>query len=445
MKRVVFIIIAILASCASMSAQSLPSWVKQMPSEANAYIGIASAPISNPDYREAARLSALNEIAAQIAISIESTSFLKSLDVDGDAKQLFEQSINENLSAHLGGHEMVDSYMDDTNYYVFYKLDKFIYEEYIARKREEVIKAGLDNLVKGKNLEANGDLINALAMYAKGLELVEPYLNLSLDGMYSGRYVNVATELFLAYQSIFSGAAITTNNANLTVEALKTISEPVAVCLSKNGVVVPNVLMSAEFVAGDGHITPATKTDYTGTATFYVTNVTSKDDVQSIDIGIDDSVFATLPRAYLSLINMATLPVAKITLAVTSPIVTAYFDVKKNGIPECERLVRAIFTNNYFEVVDSPDADLYIEYATEFKMGREVDGELYNYKEYFCSLSVKIYNNGTKSLLGEYALPSTRVLVPENKSADQAAQMCAREMMKQFRVKLPAVLKNIKM
>ena len=73
------------------------------------------------------------------------------------------------------------------------------------------------------------------------------------------------------------------------VEAFKPCGEPLAVCLSKGGEVLPNVAMKAAFTSGDGVLTADTKTDASGTAVFYVTNVTSKLPIQTVEVRIDES------------------------------------------------------------------------------------------------------------------------------------------------------------
>ncbi len=445
MKRLLLITICALISVVAFAAKKAPSWISEFPNSEKAYIGIASAAKSESDYQEVARLTAIAKIAAQISVNVDSQSILKNQEVNESFKQSWEQRIQEKVALQLVDVEIVDSYESDTEYFVYCRLDRATYASYIEAKRKSALQVGLDLLTKGKQLELQGDFISAISVYMRGIEEIEPYLHLSLEGMFQGKYVNVSTELFLAYKSIFTGMAITCNMSEVAVKSLEALREPIAVCLSKNGKVVPNVLLSAKFATGAGDITPSVKTDYTGSATFYVTNVTSKADIQTVEISIDNSFFKSVPAIYRSMITMSSIPMTKVTLALTDPVRTAYFYIKTNEVPECASLVRSIFTNNYFELVGDSSADIYIQYSTTLRVGKVVAGELYNFNEHYCALSVKIYNNKTQSLIAEYALPETRVLVPTSKSTDQATQMCAREMMKQFKVRLPAVLKNIKL
>lgn len=446
MKKTLFIVLCSILSIPHLySINREPFWVTQMPPALDTYVGIASAPLTNPDYRNMARLSALNDIASQISVNVESNSFMQSVDIDGEVRELFDLRIKESLSAYLGGHELIDSYQSDTHYYVYYRLDKDVYEAYIEAKRSEIVQIGLDYLAKGRAEEQNGNLLMALSLYAKGMSDVEPYLNLSLNGEYEGRYVNVATELYAAYKGIFTEMIITSNVTQISAKPLAAIREPIAVCLSKNGVVIPNMMLCASFSSGEGVVSSPSKTDYTGTAIFYLTNVISKDDVQSVSITIDDSILGDLPTSYRSLIANSEWPEQKVMITVDDTTHTAYFDVENNDVAACERQVRSIFANNYFEINDDPMSDLYILYSTTFSVGNEVDGEMYKFNECFCSLSVRIYNNHTHSLLGEYATSEIRVLVPANKSEEQAMQMCTRELMKKYKVGLPVVLKKIKL
>ena len=135
----------------------------------------------------------------------------------------------------------------------------------------------------------------AMQMYAKGLEAIEPYLYLSLVTEYEGRSINVATELFNAYINVFSGFELIQNVTEVGAEAFKACGEPLTVCLIKKGEVMSNVLLRAEFVSGEGELTAPVKTDSEGVATFYITNLTSKQSIQAVVV--DDPSGKTLPNA----------------------------------------------------------------------------------------------------------------------------------------------------
>jgi hypothetical protein len=323
---------------------------------------------------------------------------------------------------------------------VYYELDKKKYEKSVADQKKKGIELGLDYYTKGRAAEASHAYVNAVKLYAQGLEAVEPYLHLDLTAKVDGRRVDLPTELYNACIGVFSGFELVPNLTEVNVEAYKPCPDPLAVCLSKAGEVVPNIAMKASFTTGEGALTADTKTDITGTAVFYVTNVTSKEAIQTVDVKIDDSFLADLPESYKALIDTAMLPKVTFTLVLVSPDYTAFFDVQRNDIDACEKQIRSILVNNNFDLSSDNNADFYVSLSTVYEEGGKVAGELYDMKECFTSLTLRIYDNKTRVEVMNYNLPQIRLLVPASNSVQQAKAMCARELMKRVNVQLPQAL-----
>lgn len=430
------------AIAAGLYAQE-PQWVSRRPVAEGKYLGIGMAPLSDPDCRNKAVSNAMMDIASQISVSIETSSFMQTLDVDGRSKELFEEKVKSKMAANIQGQELKDSYQSATHYYVYYELDKKKYEKHVAAQKKKGTELGLDYYSKGQAAEASHSYANAVKLYAKGLEAIEPYLYLDLAAQYEGRKIDLPTELYNACIGVFSGLELVQNVTEVGVEAFKPCGEPLAVCLSKAGQVIPNVTLKASFTAGDGVTTPETKTDYTGTAVFYVTNVTSKLPVQTVEVRIDESFIEDVPASYRELIDTSAWPGATFTLVLLSSNYTAYYMVEKNDIESCDRQVRAILVNNNFDLTEDTSANLFITLSTTFDVGGTVAGELYDMNECFAGLTLKIYDNLNQKELLNYNVPQVRVLVPVTKSEQQTMAMCARELMKRVNVQLPQTLKKL--
>lgn len=421
----------------------VPQWVTRRPADDTKYIGIGVAPVSDPDHRNIATTNALLDIANQISVNIQSSSFMQTLDVDGRSKELFEEKVKASVVADVSGHQLKGTYQSKTHYYVYYELDKKKYEKSVADQKKKGIELGLDYYTKGRAAEASHAYVNAVKLYAQGLEAVEPYLHLDLTAKVDGRRVDLPTELYNACIGVFSGFELVPNLTEVNVEAYKPCPDPLAVCLSKAGEVVPNIAMKASFTTGEGALTADTKTDITGTAVFYVTNVTSKEAIQTVDVKIDDSFLADLPESYKALIDTAMLPKVTFTLVLVSPDYTAFFDVQRNDIDACEKQIRSILVNNNFDLSSDNNADFYVSLSTVYEEGGKVAGELYDMKECFTSLTLRIYDNKTRVEVMNYNLPQIRLLVPASNSVEQAKAMCARELMKRANVQLPQALKKM--
>lgn len=418
-----------------------PVWVTSHPISEKEYIGIGMAPLSDTDYMKKATQNALADIASQISMKLENSSFLHVVDVDGKARDMFEDKIQGSMVAWLEGQELKETYQSDENYYVYYSLDKKVFARNSESRRKQAIRMGMDYLKKGQEAEEMMNLAQAVQLYGKGLEAVEPWV--FMDLVNNG--VNVPTELYHAFVNVFSNMAITTNVVQVEGEAFKAISTPLAGCLSKNGIVVPNVKLKASFVTGGGAVSEPMETDHTGTAEFYVTNITSKENFQELRISIDDSFIQALPNSYRQLLQTQVWPSAKITILLNSAPITAYLYVNDdNDLEGIEKRISSLLTNNHFTMSEDPDvSQIFIDMTTKMEMGSVVTGGVYDLNTCYCTFVLKFYNNKTEQLLLDYSVNQVKVLSPVHKSAEETIAMYIREVMKRVNRELPNRLKKM--
>lgn len=440
--RVLFVLCAMLGTIQCMA--QAPAWVTQRPVSDKEYIGIGIAKLSDNDYMKIASQNALADIASQVATKVENESFLHTVDVDGKSRQLFEDKIISKMAAWIEGAELKDSYSSNDKYYVYYTLDKKVHKKNSDARRNEAIAKGVDYLKKGRSAEESSNLTQAVQLYGKGLEAVEPWIFLNLSTTINGKDIDVAAELYDAYINVFSGMALTTNTVNVEGESFKAIKLPIAACLSRNGIVVPNVKLTAKFATGSGAITPSIETDYNGTAEFYITNITSKEQIQEVRISIDDSFIAALPKSYRELLQNQNWPTAKVTVTLSKSATTAYLYMnEQNDLEGIESYVGKILANNHFTITEDPDAaECFIDISTKMELGETVKGK-YDLNSCYCTILIKIYNNSNQTLLLDYSENRVKVLVPENKSAEETISMCINEVMKRVKRNLPNKMKKM--
>ena len=120
-----------------------------------------------------------------------------------------------------------------------------------------------------------------------------------------------------------------------------------------------------------------------------------------------------------------------------------YYEAVKNDIDACDKQIRSILANNNFDLSSDNSADFYVSLATTYEEGSKVAGELFDMKECFASLNLKVYDNKTRVEILNYNIPQIRVLVPVSNSSQQAKAVCARELMKRANVQLPQELKKM--
>ena len=443
MKRLFIYFFCTVAATVATMAQA-PQWVISHPTSDTEYIGIGEAPLSEPDYIKKATANALADISAQIALRVEKNSLFKLVDIDGKSRNMLENNIEEKLITWLEGQELKESYNSGSTYYVCYTLNKELYAKNAEKRRQQALSTGTDYLNKGLEAEAAMNLTQAIQLYGQGLEAVAPWLFMDLTTYRNGKSINVPVELYNSCINTFAGMAITANVANVEGEMFKAIGTPIAGCLSKNGQTIPNIRLKAEFVTGGGEVSPAKETDYTGTAEFYVTNITSKEKVQELRIGIDDSFTESLTETCRQLLKNQLLPSAKITITLKNAPATAYIYASKGDLKGIEKQIGRILTNNYFTISEDPDnATFFIDVASEMEMSNIVTGGIYPLNTSYSSLTIKFYDNKSEELLLDYSVDKVKILSPTTETAEETIDTAVREIMKRVNRELPKKLKKL--
>ena len=141
MKRL-SILFLLLCTLMGLHAQA-PAWVTTHPVSDKEYVGIGMASMNDADYVQKATHNALADIAAQVAIKVEANSLLRTVDVDGHSREMFDEKIKGSLAGWIEGHELKDSYQSGDTYYVYYTLNKATYQKKTAAKRTAAIRTGM--------------------------------------------------------------------------------------------------------------------------------------------------------------------------------------------------------------------------------------------------------------------------------------------------------------
>ena len=439
MKKILTLMMAWI--CAMGLFAQAPDWVNRHPSSEDAYHGVGMAPTDSEDYKKVARNNALADIAGQIATRLETNSLFEVIDVGEEVREMFDEQIKSSMAAWFEGQKLVDSYEGDGFYYVYFTLDKEEYKKNAEKRRQEVLNIAIGFFGSAMEAQKNMDLLQALDLFAKGLEAVEPWTFMDL----TEQGVNLPVELYNGYMNVFSGLAITSDVTRIKGESFKSISQPIGVCLTRNGRAVPNARLKMEFLCGNADMTTTAVTNQIGCADFYVKNITSKENILEVVFSLDDSFFAGLPATYREMLKRKSLPSAKVVIEMEPQSATAYFYMgEDNDIEGCERPLRSLLGDEFFTLVrDHKKAQCLIDVSTVLEMGNTVTGGMYDLNTCLCTLQIKIYNNRTKALLLDYSINQHKVMVPVNKSAEQSMGMCVRELMKRAKRELPAKVKKI--
>ena len=132
-KILFFLSLSFLISCGASKEDKLeakqmamaPIWVKQRPLTKMYYIGIAKInKASYNNFSEAAKKMALNDLASEISVTIESNTIVSSVEDNGGFESDFSRYIEMEMRNDLEGYTLKGEYETSRMYMVYYQLSK---------------------------------------------------------------------------------------------------------------------------------------------------------------------------------------------------------------------------------------------------------------------------------------------------------------------------------
>ena len=431
----------------NLEAQECPDWVKQRPVSSMHYIGIGCVSKSEKDYMQKAKQQALNDLISEIKVNVASTSLLHTLEENDRVWSEYEESIRVEARESVENFKMRGSWQSDTEYWVYYELNKFDYEEMVERRREKAVREGFDYWWQGESSRNRGDLTIALACYLKGLEAIRPAINEDLICSVEGNDMDVGHELYNSLLNLFRGITIRTTPGTVEGRAFQGVDAPVSVHVEREGVPLRNVALSCQFVSGDGVLSKELVTDESGNADLYIRNITSKEPGQEIAIVLDKSLFASLEKSvYRGMLKsvLEIMPQGRVNVSVKNMSVKAFLEVKDGADQVLKRVVSSLLTNSYFDLAESPSqADVLVLVKTEFRKGEEIPGEMYNLTAYYTTVNIDIVNNRSNADILHYGIDEMRSLAPAKNSLTAARNAAMTNVSKRLRQELERELKRM--
>lgn len=427
--------------------QKKPAWVTERPVNTMYYTGIGMALKTEKDYMQKAKQNALSDLVSEIKVEVSSNSLLSTLENNGEVKSDFEETIRLGAKEEIENFQLVENWQSETEYWVYYQLNKFDYEEYMEKRREKAIKQGFDYWYKGQESLRQGDLMVALELFLKGLDVIQPVVNDELTCSYEDKTMDVGRELYSSLKGIFSGMTIYVSPKTLEGQAFQAIETPVLVKVERKGVPLRNLRLKCVFVEGAGQLSQNTTTDDAGEMELRILNVTSKASKQEVAITMDEALFRPYESGiYAGLIQTVknSGPEAIVNVNIGQNTVNAFFKVTPGSDESVLRAVQGILTRNYFNIVASPSkATVIVSLSTDFRKGEKVDGEMYNMIAYYSGVGIKIADNGTGAEVLNYDLADVKTLLSEKTAPASARSAAVRELVKRINRDLPRQLKNL--
>jgi hypothetical protein len=266
-----------------------PAWVNARPVSSMAYIGIGVASKARPDYQEAAKKNALNDLASEISVTVEGNSLLYTLDRKYKFDEEFTSTINTSTKERLEGYELVDSYEDRDQYWIYYRLDKSEHARIKAERKQKAIDQATDLYGRAKAGLAKGDLRSAFDLDLRALIAMKEYWGENDQVTVEGRSVPLANELFNDLQRMASGVRLAVLPERCVVDWSNRFKRELLITATygEGARALPQLPIIIEYPGHVGKVTESRNTDAEGRARTTVQRLDLKAPAPAVVVRLD--------------------------------------------------------------------------------------------------------------------------------------------------------------
>jgi hypothetical protein len=184
-----------------------PTWIDERPHNSAYYIGIGScSKTSQPtDYQMTAKKNALNDLATEISVRVQGSTFLNTLEVNKNFSEEFISTISTTTDEKIENYEIAGTWEDKNVFWVYYRVNKAEYQRLKQEKKNQILSTANDYYTKGKDAEAVQNIPASFDLYMRGLISMKEYWDEVNEFNSGGKTVYLDNEIFQSLQRITAG------------------------------------------------------------------------------------------------------------------------------------------------------------------------------------------------------------------------------------------------
>lgn len=386
-----------------------PTWITEKPVNSNYYIGIGySQKKADHSHIEIAKNQALQSIASEIKISVSSRSVARVIESNNQIKESFEQNIQTSTEASLQSYELVDTWENEKDYWVYYRLSKQVYKNLQQQKKEKAIALAADFYKKALYSRQNGQIDEAIRFYIKVLETLENYLNEPNEYTFNNEKILLANEAYQEIYGLVSSIKLKPIKEEYSAKQLAELNKEIEVQVSyidqQNGTesLIENISIHFSFIEGEGIIETHSVTNDLGIASAKLSKIKSTRSYQSLRARLslyDENKKKNSHTIVKSLLKEISRPSVTIKLAVKKQNlyleVQEYINESKNDGNKIESILKNQLSQlGYSFVSDKTDSELTFKVTARARDG----GEKFGLYTSFVDIDFSVINEDKKDI-----------------------------------------------
>lgn len=198
---------------------SKPSWVDHKPIEQAYYYGVGKADkkYHSSDYQQSAKKLALEDLSSEIEVKLDAQSILYQKETSREYFETYQATTQIEVSQNISGFEPVDSWNNENEYWVLYRLSKSKYKQIEAEKRNQAVAQSLHYLEQSENALDYKTRFENLVL---AMQSIKSYLNDPLETTHNNTSIYLGNYITYEIEEMLEGLTITSskNNLNLNLE-----------------------------------------------------------------------------------------------------------------------------------------------------------------------------------------------------------------------------------
>ncbi len=349
--------------------ESIPDWVKQKPQSPFYYIGVSSSPkrgFSPGEYIQSAQQRALANLASEISVNIESKSMLSIIEINYNISENFSSDITATTSMELEEYELFDTWEDNDNYWVYYRLSREKYLQLRQEKKNKAIEDAKNKYFQAQKMIDKKMHINAYKLFADALADIKLYLGESTLTEINGQEADLGNFIFSEIIRFFNDIKIDYPENEITIKRGVEIHPDLVTfrILDKNDNPVQNMPFRINF-SGSGLLRNIETSDSEGKIICAMKQISSVSNFETLNIGIDMPNLARTSTDHMTrnILRNIPAPERSVRIIIKKPAVYINSDEKEfDNELEGKPFKNAIISNTGrdFNIVDDKDTADYI-------------------------------------------------------------------------------------
>ena len=308
-------------------APDQPYWIQSRPVIPGYYTGIgwAQKTANIQQYQQTAKQNALADLASEISVNISSRSVLQAFESNLGFREDFSSTIQARTMEQLEGFELADTWEDQGNYWIYYRLSAARYLEIKERRKNDATTRAIGFLENAIISREQGNIRLHLAQLINSLETVKDYFDDPLPVEFRGKTIQLGNEIFNELSSTISRLQIIPGQQEIKIKAGQEILPPMLnfKVTSQQTYAVPDFPLLANYSERPVR-NNRVRTDIDGNAGFGIYRVRSSKTFETFSVTADLETIiaeATSDPVIRRLIGRFPVPESTVRINILKPVI----------------------------------------------------------------------------------------------------------------------------